>query len=87
MTNGKISDLSFYEDTSQLLGYPEIEVNLESRGVFCPNCGKSDHTVSECPFPKMEQLLDSFGDMCYSTALSDVEKKTQIVKELYEKNP
>ena len=84
MTN-KISNLSFFEDTSKLLGHPNIEVELKSRGINCANCGQKNHTSKECPFPKMEQLLESFGDMCYSTSPVDVEKKIQTLKELYEK--
>ena len=77
---------STYENTSQLLGHPKIEVNSELRGIQCSNCGAKNHTFKDCTLPNMDKLLDLFGnELCYDSSPAAVEKKNNIVKELFSK--
>ena len=73
-----------YENTAQLLGHPKIEVNSESRGLQCSNCGAQNHSSRDCTLPSMDKLLDLFGkNLCYDSSPAAVEKKNNIVKELF----
>ena len=75
-----------YENIAKILGYPKIEVNPDQRGKECSNCGSHEHTYENCPIPKMDQLLEKFGQNdCYDPTPNAVQKKKKIVAELYSK--
>ncbi|KAK8881790.1 hypothetical protein M9Y10_044426 [Tritrichomonas musculus] len=75
-----------YENIAQILGYPTIEVNPEQRGKQCSNCGSHEHTYESCKLPKMDQLLEMFGQNSYDSTPNAVQAKKKIVSELYQKN-
>lgn len=76
-----------YESISKVLGYPTIEVDPSKRGKQCANCGSHDHTCDSCNLPKMDQLLEMFGQNdCYDPTPNAVSKKKKIVAEIYLQN-
>lgn len=75
-----------YESISKILGYPSIEVNPGKRGNQCANCGSHEHTCESCKLPKMDQLLEMFGqNVCYDPTPNAVQTKKNIVADLYSK--
>lgn len=70
------------ESIRSKLGHPNIEIDVEKRGVFCPNCGKIGHTAENCHYPTMDAILEQFGTMTMDQSPASVERKRQILSEL-----
>lgn len=74
-----------YESISKILGYPLIEVNPDQRGTQCANCGSHSHRIENCKIPRMDQLLEMFGqNICYDQTPDAVQIKKKMVADLYQ---